>query len=1061
MNVVACAVATLLAFASFAAPAATAGSVTVTGTILDDASDAPLAGVRIELFGLRTDREHLGTIRADAAIVLASTTTGTDGVYRLADVQLTGADCYGVRILEDFRAGSLYCDNDGERSADEIRMKAIRAWPCGILRGRLISEDGKPISDAHLAARPAEETESVYDSHRTSRHWAACGPTCRTDADGRFEFRGLPPGFHWWVFTAHDEFAPRTAGPVAVTAAEIATLPDVRLDVGAAVCGVVRDGAGNPLAAATVVASRNRRGPEAMAYGTKQPSSTSVSNGTYRLEHLAPGDYIVTATIAGKPTSDPRSVSIAAVAARVDVDLVVTAGHFVSGRVVDSKTHTPIAGATVEAPAKLGRLLESPDPAPTASGLAHRFDKRGSTMTDASGRFRLDSLTADAVTLSVSCPGFEPASKDDVAVDTADVEIAIRKQTWIEGQVLDPDGKPVGHASIGMRDRTGMPLRSDGESEPETGRFRIESDDDVTAVFAVHQDFADSPDVTIDADGKSHGDVTIRLTRGGVVRGIVVVGSDRRPVSDATVQTQALGDARHPNRLVRTADDGTFELVGIWPGRVEVVASHAEWADARSAPIDIVDGGSTSGLVLAMSAGGAVRGSIYDKDGRMAPKRGMVLMQGNRYVRTVDSAEDGSFEFRGVTPGDYVLANPPRACQEFTWSTARLTVRDGEVTVQDLGPKPAPHGTGCRIHGRVRGLPEPMEDVEVHLTKRDTANGFDQRGVSAEADGAYAFDDVAAGHYILRVVTGNMDAKEGFSVPIDVSDRPDVLLDLVAPKGAVEGSIVDDATGKPLRSVPIVVTAAGASGRSLGELILGLIGDVKSGDDGCYRLECLAPGHYFAEAGGSGWGNERAWERGPTYARRCVEFTVVGDETVRVDFRLKEGRSLRGSVRDARGAPVQALVRVESLDGQPVSGLLWVETKTDGSFELVGLDAGDVSIFVISAKYALVRREAKVEDGGARSDFTLEPGGELTIEVLGPRGEAIEGAYADAVDERGVVLPIRLDVLALLSGGADVPAPRLVAGTYTVRAAKAGVGNGSATVRVEDGKTASARIVLK
>src|SRR5262249_12208793 len=71
--------------------------------------------------------------------------------------------------------------------------------PTGAIRGRVVNPEGKPIANIRLLVsyfdRAAEEIDKARRSTLEPR-----GPVIETDAEGRFEIRGVVPGVKFLVY---------------------------------------------------------------------------------------------------------------------------------------------------------------------------------------------------------------------------------------------------------------------------------------------------------------------------------------------------------------------------------------------------------------------------------------------------------------------------------------------------------------------------------------------------------------------------------------------------------------------------------------------------------------------------------------------------------------------------------------------------------------------------------------------------------------------------------------------------------------------------------------------
>ena len=258
-------------------------------------------------------------------------------------------------------------------------------------------------------------------------------------------------------------------------------------------------------------------------------------------------------------------------------DVVLDPGITIEGHVRD-RSGNAIAEANING-WRLGRM---------SSGVAPQ------AVTDGDGAYALAGLTEGTYQLTVNAPGFARAQlKAEAGATNADVTLATGGS--IAGVVVDDLGKPVesfdlhAHAKGGNAWDPGADDGSRKEVVAEDGRFTLEDVGEgvkILEVSAGQFTKATLTDVKVTAGAVT--DVgRIRLGSGGGVRG-VVASSDGAPVPGASVRAKSasLTDYGEGSRT-QTDVQGSFELRGLQPGKVDVVASHPSFADGYVAGVDV------------------------------------------------------------------------------------------------------------------------------------------------------------------------------------------------------------------------------------------------------------------------------------------------------------------------------------------------------------------------------------------------------------------------------------------------------------------------------------------
>jgi len=253
-------------------------------------------------------------------------------------------------------------------SARSLTIKIVEPVPpaAAPIAGVVVDAHG-PADGALLSAR----CDGLHPATQT-----------RSGADGRFELRGLDDCAHRVTATLRDHQAARADGVRPGTR-------DLRLELGAgaAVRGRVVDGAGRPVPAFTVMARRKRG---ALERGEGATRSFIDSEGRFELRGLEGGPNVLQAAANGLAPSEERTVE-----APGEVELTLSRGGRVSGRVIDRATKQPLAGARVSVE---GGIDVEQTIAPLASGVA----------TDGDGQFVLGGLPPGLCSITVAAAGHNP-----------------------------------------------------------------------------------------------------------------------------------------------------------------------------------------------------------------------------------------------------------------------------------------------------------------------------------------------------------------------------------------------------------------------------------------------------------------------------------------------------------------------------------------------------------------------------------------------------------------------------------------------------------------------------
>jgi len=367
-------------------------------------------------------------------------------------------------------------------------------------------------------------------------------------------------------------------------------------------------------------------------------------------------------------------------------------------------------------------------------------------------------------------------------------------------------GAPIGGATIWIRSRGSVvasgATTGDGRFRVEgipLGTYEIEAVNSVSGRrgFSTFRLSADRELVTVDVVEQALGDVD------GFVRdhqGLPLAGME------ITLATSRSSDA---SRKVTSGVDGGFRFPGVPAGPLTV--------EAR----DVVVNRSQS--VSAVLAEGSPGVSV---ELQLPPLVGLT-------VRVVDSSDAPVPQARLLVspvagaPGDELrLATGPDGTAEI----GNLRVGTVRIAASDSRPGFSSSGTVTNVLVGTAGprlLRVQLPGVGGVSGRVLLANGqaaanarvdllVARRSVLTDANGRYAFTDVAPGTEQVRAVLGSL----GVQSPLNVSAGPSTALDLrLAGSGGIVG-ILARASGQPVRERPVLVefrAAAGAQGQQLEE----------------------------------------------------------------------------------------------------------------------------------------------------------------------------------------------------------------------------------------------------
>jgi hypothetical protein len=321
----------------------------------------------------------------------------------------------------------------------------------------------------------------------------------------------------------------------------------------------------------------------------------------------------------------------------------------------------------------------------TVMALTYRSSSkttRTQVRTDENGEFLLEDLPPGSYTILVNGPGYRPERVQRVETGKMDLLIRVTTLPTVQGRVIDAlTGRAVHSFTCRLREvipntkvtsPTGTPMDVEDEKGqfsigcPKAGSFVVEA---TSAGYAAS--FSDSFTVV---DSQTFPGVTVRMTKGGIIRGRVI-SPDKVPVARAMVQSHAsdwtddaftrmLGDAYPTNATtakVRTKRDGTFEISGLTPAPYMLDIQLRGYSHFSLRDLDVTEGGELDVGDLLLSRGGRVVGTVYDQAGN--PLMGArvqlrPLPQQGQYPETYStkSGKDGRYLIANARPGSYRIS---------------------------------------------------------------------------------------------------------------------------------------------------------------------------------------------------------------------------------------------------------------------------------------------------------------------------------------------------------------------------------------------------------------------
>ena len=860
------------------------------------------------------------------------------------------------------------------------------------LRGRVLL-DGRPVVGATIAAVPQEEPLEAARREARGEPEPAALATVTTSATGEFELRVAAPEGRDVLFRVRVSAA--GAIPVELPesrdAAEAEDLGDLVLRKAEPLAGRVRGPDGTPVAGALVrlVAHGRTDGPVA---GAARPQETTTgADGQFRF----------------------------ATAASELNELSVQAAGFAPARVRSAKSGALPRVISLEPGLPLSGVVRRKDGRPAAKALVrYEADDAESRWveTGEDGSFRLADLPKRRGT--VVADGGEDGFAETGGATPGSVTplvLSLAPPAILEGRTLDASTlKPVSRVRVEV---AAGAARLSVRSGPD-GRYRLRGlrpgSATVRAEEPRHVPWARWQ---VPVEKGATRTLDILLTRGATLSGRVV-DEDGRPVAGAGVSLLSASESPTAASVrlrsgaasrLRSRPDGSFTATRLPPGENQrVVVQHAEFERGIVGGISLVAGGARSGVVVTIRRGVVLAGRVSDPEGnpiegaevwvdRSLAARSSIGGSSSRgraglrdEPRTARSGADGTFEVRGLAPGDVAVTvrAPGRATENIDPIRLARGARPDPVEIV-LGP-------GATISGRlVRRTGGGATGYFINTrSQRKPSDGPGNPSAMPEADGTFRIEGLREGEtYDLQLFGGGSGyglgpRKAGILAPADGVEW------VVEGTGRIEGSAVDGKTGQPLSAFEVSYQsdALGMGGVFRvprgGSRFTGGTGETHlvESPDGRFALEEVPAGKWEVVVTAKGYQVGHA-------AGIVVEEATT---TEGVEVRVAPGSVLRGVVKDARtrrGIPdARVRVRGETGDAGPSQGSGGLFTDAEGRFEAEGLAPGKVTVTAEHADYTARTENAVLAEGGSSVEIALSRGSALAGVVLSETRQPVPGA---------------------------------------------------------------------
>jgi uncharacterized GH25 family protein len=429
--------------------------------------------------------------------------------------------------------------------------------------------------------------------------------------------------------------------------------------------------------------------------------------------------------------------------------------------------------------------------------------------------------------------------------------------------------------------------------------------------------------------------VILTIPHGGRISGRVIDASSGAPVTDFEVSTAR--NAGFPGLPATTpvhAEDGTFTIQNVMPGRVEVIATAEGYVRGSASGIDVAESQAVENVELRLDRAGRVKGHVTSNDGQALSGVTVAVVEavrrgpGPSNDRATTDA-DGDYELNSVPPGQRNLT--------FNKDGFVAAMKSVEAAAGKDARLDATLERGRELSGRV------IDESGQAVAGADIrAEGEPVRPVETDSEGSFRLAGLRDGKFrIIAHKNGYVDDRQ----EVDTVAQPNVTLTLG--RGATITGRIVGLTADELSNAIVSFYGMG-------------FGNARPDSAGNFTITGVRDGRITVQASSGSMSGNRS-------ARKTID--VINGSAPPVELVFTTGYTVHGRVNAHGRSMADFNINFSAGDSSlaPGSGRL----DNDGNYSVSGLGAGEYHVSIFGPMVGLVYNEKYTVSGDGIFDVDL------------------------------------------------------------------------------------------